>query len=173
MGKIGKKENNLKLHGKSKEFFSIEQEGNTNSGSEFYNGNVSYSLSLIPQNLTITTSLNTNYTEMPGAYNFMVGPMVSVSRLFFEKALRASSSIAWNRTYTNKELVNEIINFRINGSYAIKKKHRFNLSIIVLNKSTNSQITGSFTEFTATLGYSFSFATKDDKKELNKKPNKQ
>ena len=141
-----------------------EQEGNPNSGSEFYNGNVSYSLSLIPQNTTITTSLNANYTEMPGAYNFMAGPMVSVSRLFFEKALRTSSSIAWNRTYTNKELANEILNFRLSGSYAIKKKHRIKLSIIVLNKSSNSPATCSFTEFTATLGYSYSFATKDDKK---------
>ncbi|MEN8122355.1 MAG: hypothetical protein ABFS35_18565 [Bacteroidota bacterium] len=141
-----------------------EQEGNANSGSSFYNGNASYSLSLVPQNMTISTSLNANYTEMPGAYNFMAGPMVSVSRLFFEKALRSSTSIAWNRTYTNEEMVNEIVNFRINGSYAIKKKHRLNLSIIVLNKSTSSQNTGSFTEFTATLGYSYSFATKDSKK---------
>ncbi|RLD78703.1 MAG: hypothetical protein DRJ10_09915 [Bacteroidetes bacterium] len=145
-----------------------EQENNPNSGSAFYNGNASYSLSLIPQNMTITTSLNTNYTEMPGAYNFMAGPMVAVSRLFFQKALRSSSSIAWNRTYINEELVNEIINFRINGSYTIKKKHRFNLSIIVLNKSSSTQNAGSFTEFTATLGYSFSFATKDNKKETKK-----
>ena len=158
---------------KKKQFINInfsaqiaanEQEGNPNSGSEFYNGNASYSLSLIPQNITITTSLNSNYTKMPGTYNFMAGPMIAVSRLFFQKTLRSNSSIAWNRTYTNKEMVNKIINFRINGSYTIKKKHRFNLSIIVLNKSSNTQNTGSFTEFTATLGYSLSFATKDDKK---------
>ena len=141
-----------------------EQEGNANSGSEFYNGNISYSLSLVPQKMTITTSMTANYTEMPTAYNFMTGPMASVSRLFFEKTLRTNTSIAWNRTYINEELINEIINFRINGSYTIKEKHRLNLSIIVLNKSNKSQNVGSFTEFTATLGYSFSFATKDDKK---------
>ncbi len=141
-----------------------EQEGNANSGSEFYNGNISYSLSLVPQKMTITTSMTANYTEMPTAYNFMAGPMASVSRLFFEKTLRTNTSIAWNRTYINEELINEIINFRINGSYTIKEKHRLNLSIIVLNKSNKSQNVGSFTEFTATLGYSFSFATKDDKK---------
>ncbi len=142
-----------------------EQEGNPDSGSEFYNGNIAYSLSLVPQNMSFNVSAIANYTEMPGAYNFMAGPMVSVSRLFFEKTLRTTASIAWNRTYTNEVLINEVFNFRVNAAYTLKKKHRFSLSMITLNRSNKTQNANSFTEFTATLGYSFSFSTKDDKNE--------
>jgi len=146
-----------------------EQQGNPNSGSSFYNGNISYTISLVPKNMSITAALTGNYTEMPNAYTAMMGPMASVSKLFFEKTLRTTASIAWNQAYVNEELTSSIINFRINTSYNLKKKHSFNLSLVALNKSETAESRPNFTEFTATLGYSYSFATSDERKKVKKK----
>ena len=101
---------------------------------------------------------------MPNAYNAMLGPMISVNRMFLEKTLRASTSFAWNQTYMNSTLSNTIINFRINATYIYKKMHNFNLSFITLYKTTEKPTKTNLTEYTATLGYSYSFATKDEKK---------
>ena len=148
-----------------------EQQGNPNSGSSFYNGNVSYTLSLVPKNMSITVAATGNYTEMPNAYTAMLGPMASVSRLFFDKKLRTTASIAWNQAYVNEELTSSIVNFRINASYNIKKKHNFNLSVVALNKNETAENRPSFSEFTVTFGYSYSFATSDERKKKKKKKN--
>ncbi len=141
-----------------------EQQGNPNAGSAFYNASMSYTLSLVPRDMSITAAFTTNYTEMPNAYNAMLGPMASVNRLFFEKTLRTSASLAWNQAYQNSSLSNTIINFRINTTYTYKKMHNFNLSLVTLYKTNKVPISSKLTEFTVTLGYSFSFATKDDRK---------
>ena len=145
-----------------------EQQGNPNAGSSFYNGNISYTISLVPKNMSITAAVTSNYTEMPNAYTAMMGPMASVSKLFFEKTLRTTASLAWNQAYVNEELTNSIINFRINASYNLKKKHSFNLSMVTLNKSETTEARPNFTEFTVTLGYSYSFATSDERKKKKK-----
>ncbi|NJN28765.1 MAG: hypothetical protein HC819_23680 [Cyclobacteriaceae bacterium] len=141
-----------------------EQQGNPNSGSSFYNGNISYTISLVPKNMSITVAATGNYTEMPNAYSAMVGPMASISRVFFEKTLRTTASIAWNQAYINEELTSSIVNFRVNASYNLKKKHNLNLSLVALNKSETAEGRPDFTEYTVTLGYSYSFATKDERK---------
>ena len=152
----------------SSQIAANEQQGNPNAGSAFYNGNIAYTLNLVPREISITTAFNSSYTEMPNAYNAMLGPMISVNRMFLEKTLRASTSFAWNQTYMNSTLSNTIINFRINATYIYKKMHNFNLSFITLYKTTEKPTKTNLTEYTATLGYSYSFATKDDKKKKEK-----
>lgn len=153
----------------SSQIAANEQQGNPNSGSAFYNGNVSYTISLVPKNMSITAAVTGNYTEMPNAYTAMMGPMVSLSKLFLEKTIRTTASLAWNQTYVNEEVTNSIINFRINGSYTLKKVHSFNLSLITLNKTETTIERPDFTEFTVTLGYSYSFVTSDEKKKKTTK----
>jgi len=161
-GNIEKKQFlNLNL---SSQIAANEQQGNPNAGSSFYNGNMSYTLSLVPREMSITGAFNANYTEMPNAYNTILGPMASVSKLFFEKKLRTSASLAWNQAYMNSKLSNTIVNFRINAMYTYKKVHNFNLSLVTLYKTSKTPAKTSLTEFTATLGYSFSFTTNDEKK---------
>ncbi len=150
-----------------------EQQGNPNSGSSFYNGNISYTISLVPKNMSITVAATGNYTEMPNAYTAMVGPMASISRVFFEKTLRTTASIAWNQAYVNEELTSSIINFRLNASYNIKKKHNLNLSLVALNKTETTEGHPDFTEYTVTLGYSYSFATKDERKKKKNESKKE
>jgi hypothetical protein len=153
----------------SSQIAANEQQGNSNSGSKFYNANLSYTISLIPKNTSITAAMMSSYTEMPQTYTTMLGPMASISKLFFEKKLRTSTSIAWNRTYINSEISNTILNFRANAGYTLKKSHTFNLSLVLLDKSEKSEERKSFTEFTVTLGYSYSFTTSDEKKKIQEK----
>jgi hypothetical protein len=164
---IGKPDNNDKKQflnlNLSAQIAANEQQGNPNSGSSFYNGNLNYTLNIVPRDLSITAGLNGNYTEMPNVSNTMYGPMLSVNKLFFKKTLRTSVSLAYNQAKQNSKLANEIVNFRINTTYTLKKKHNFNLSIVNLYRKNKLPDNKSFIESTATLGYSYSFATKDDK----------
>lgn len=129
-----------------------------NSGTQFYNINAAYSLNIIPRNMTVSLSFNGNVNESPGFNSKTIGPTVSLSKGFLDKRLRASISSSYNNTFTNSKSVNSFINGRISGTYSIKKKHNLNLGVVVVNRQakTNSS-PNAFTEFTGTMGYSYSF----------------
>jgi hypothetical protein len=129
-----------------------------NSGSVFYNMNTAYSLSLTPKAFTISIAFNYSMNEALDLRSTTLGPSVSVSKSLLDKKLRISGSCSGNDTYSNGNLQNRIINVRGTGAYTIQQKHNFNLSMVALMRSTKSE-SGSkdFSEFTATLGYSYSF----------------
>lgn len=132
-----------------------------NSGSRFYNANVSYSLSLVPRNLTLSLALNANVNDSPALQTKTWGPTASVGKSFFERKLRTTLSSSYNNAYANGNRVSTIINGRINGSYTIQKKHNLNLSLVVVNRKSNTEVSAqTFTEFTGTLGYSYAFGMK-------------
>lgn len=129
-----------------------------NSGVRFYNINTAYSLNIVPQNMTVSISFNVALNNSPMVQSSTLGPVASVSRAFLDKKLRASLSLGHNQSYTDNKAVSTINNARINGTYTIQKKHNMNLSLVTVNR--NTKVEGgapSFTEFTGTLGYSYSF----------------
>lgn len=131
-----------------------------NSGMRFYNTNIAYARSMIPQNMTVSLSLNTTINE--GAITSRtIGPTAAVNRSFYDKKLRLTLSSAYNNTYMEGTRVNAILNVRLNGALNIHKKHNLNLRVAVVTRNSESQeTTKAFTEYTGTLGYSYSFATK-------------
>jgi hypothetical protein len=132
-----------------------------NTGSQFYNVNTSYSLNIVPKNLTATLAFNGNVNKSPALETKTFGPTASVSKGFFERKLRAMVSVSYNNSYVNSGRVNSIVNGRVSGGYTLQKKHNLNLSMVVLNRKTQTEITPrSFTEFTGTLGYSYAFGIK-------------
>ncbi len=129
-----------------------------NSGTAFYSMNVAYGLSVVPQNMMISCSVNATLNEAPGSSSRTVGPTGAVSKSFFDKKLRTTLSSAYNTTFANGQKINTIINGRINGSISLQKKHNLNLSMVVVNRKSNREgAAQAFTEFTGTLGYSYSF----------------
>jgi hypothetical protein len=129
-----------------------------NSGSRFYNGNVAYSLGLTPQNMTVSVSFNTTINETSGPTSRTLGPTAAISKSFFDKKLRTTFSTAYNNSYQGSDLINSILNARVNASIALKKKHNLNLSTVVVNRRSKSEVSAqAFTEFTGTLGYSYNF----------------
>jgi hypothetical protein len=129
-----------------------------NSGTRFYNFNTAYALSLVPTNTMISLSFNTTLNKSASADSKTLGPTLALSQSFFDKKLRTTLSSSYNSTYTNSERISTVVNGRVSSSISLQKKHNLNLNLVVVNRSNNKEGTAqAFTEFTATLGYSYSF----------------
>jgi hypothetical protein len=129
-----------------------------NSGLRFYNFNSAYSLSITPRNLTLSLALNLSMSDGAMSQSRTFGPTGSLSKQFFNKKLRTTLSISQNESYANGLNTGSILNGRLSGNVSIKKKHNLNLSTVLVNRSSRQEgAAKSFTEFTATLGYAYSF----------------
>jgi hypothetical protein len=139
---------------------AADKQGETtqNSGSTFYNLNAAYNLNLVPKNLTISGAFNYSLNESMDLRSSTLGPSVSVSKSLMDKKMRITGSCSANNSYTSGALTNTVMTFRASGGYTMKQKHNLNLNLVTLNR-TVKQENGSddFNEFTATLGYSYSF----------------
>jgi hypothetical protein len=121
------------------------------------NGNILYTHSIVPMNITLSGSVNTCYTQSSGIETLTTGPTLSITRSFLKKKLNSTLSSSVNRSYTGGKETNQVMSFRLNGSYLLKNRHNLNASFVVLNRtSKQSQVSG-FTEFTGILGYNISF----------------
>lgn len=128
-----------------------------NTGSRFYNLNATYNLAFLQTNLSFTAGFNANRSESGPIESTTLGPTVAVTKAFPEKKLRGTLSSSLNNSYDNDELINRILNVRLLGSYRVHKKQNLNLSLIMVNRKSNTQGAPTFTEFTGTLGYSYHF----------------
>jgi hypothetical protein len=153
-----KKRQNLSLNISIMKAADKQGDVEQNTGSVFYNTNAAYSLNLVPRNLTISGSFNYSQNKALSTQSSTLGPNVSVSKSLFDKKLRVTGSWSMNNTYMEGTMVNRVNSVRGNLSYSLKKKHNFNLSMVALNRIVNQETGASdFTEFTGTLGYSYSF----------------
>ncbi|MBC8054607.1 MAG: hypothetical protein H7Y13_16225 [Sphingobacteriaceae bacterium] len=139
-----------------------KQGGNTqNSGGAFYNFNASYSISLVPKNLSINYSLNASTSKGGPMRTTTLGPTIGANRTFFDKKVRSGLSTSWNGSFNEGKPGSSVLNLRINSSYVVKKKHNLNLSMVALSRGAQKTSTRansrSFREFTTTLGYNYNF----------------
>lgn len=127
------------------------------AGTKFYNGNCAYSLTFVPENLSLTSAINVNQSELESASTLMVGPTVTVTKGFAENKVKSSASTSWNKAYANGIGGTRVLNVRLGGTYVLKKKHNISLNLITLNRNAVSDTQPKFTEYTGTVGYSYSF----------------
>lgn len=142
---------------------AADQQGGVeqNSGSQFYLMNAAYSLSLVPQNISISGSFNYNENKTINTKSRTLGPTLSISQSYLEKLLRVTLSSSYNSSFSENSNTGNILNLRLNGSYKIKKKHNINLGLVMVNRQSNRETaTSDFTEFTATLGYNYNFSSR-------------
>jgi hypothetical protein len=129
-----------------------------NSGIRFYNANTAYSLNFVPQNTTITAALNITVNDGSGTRSQTLGPTLAVNHSFFEKKLKAATSFSKNDSYTNGTHLSSVTITRISGTTTLHKKHNLNLSLVLVKRDSKVENGAkSFSEFTATLGYAYSF----------------
>jgi hypothetical protein len=160
VGRSKERKQNINLNVSIQDAADKQADVTQNSGSRFYNVNVSYALNIMPKKLTLSVALNGNVNDSPLIQTKTFGPTASVSKSFFDRRLRATLSSSYNNAYTNSQKVSTILNGRINGSYAIQKKHNLNVSLVAVNRESNADTsTKSFAEFTGTLGYGYAFGT--------------
>jgi hypothetical protein len=127
----------------------------TDRQSRFYNGNLAYSYRITAADVGFTASLNANRNVDPELRSTALGPAVSVNKSFYEKKLRATWSSSYNRYLSAGAATGDVVNTRVNANYNLKKNN-FTISLIALRRGKQAA-TDSFTEFTGTLGYSYSF----------------
>ena len=127
----------------------------TDRQSRFYNGNVAYSYRIAASDVGFTASLNANRNVDPELSSTALGPAVSVNKSFYEKKLRATWSSSYNRYLSAGTAAGSVVNTRLNTNYNLKKNN-FTLSLMMLRRGAQANA-NSFTEFTGTLGYSYSF----------------
>ena len=129
-----------------------------NSGMQFYNMNTAYSINMVPQNMTVSVSFNGTLNKSPQVESQTYGPTVAVTQSFLDKKLRTTGALSVNQSRSNGNLLTTIMNARLNGSFAVKKKHNINLSLVGVDRKNHVEGGApSFTEFTGTLGYGYSF----------------
>ncbi|MEX1238495.1 MAG: hypothetical protein WEB30_02225 [Cyclobacteriaceae bacterium] len=152
------KKQNVNVNLSWQEAADVQGQVEDHTGTAFYNLNAGYSINLIPQNMSAALTLSATVNDGPHVHTRIVGPNASISKSFFNRKLRTTLSSSWNNTYTNGEKINTVINARMNGALAIRNKHNINLSAVMVNRAIEKETHGSgFTEFTATVGYSYSF----------------
>ncbi len=137
-----------------------DEQGGTEqpTGSQFYSANTTYAWSNVPQALTFSAALNVFKTQSGFVDNTTIGPTLAVSKGFFDRKLRSNLSVSLNNAYNAGNLQSRVINARIGGAYAIKKKHRLNLNVVAASKYLPDAANNPrYTEYTGTLGYNYNF----------------
>lgn len=132
----------------------IEQNGATT----FYNTNIGYSLSIVPQNMLMSLSLNASINKGSGTGSQTVGPVLSLSRSFFDKKFRLMLSTSHNNTSNQSASVTTIMNVKTSGALIFKKKHVVTMSAAIIERKMSYAATQkSSTELTANVAYAYSF----------------
>ena len=127
------------------------------TSSDFYTFNGGYRHALTSLGLSMSLMMNLQYNITETYNTSVIGPSFMLSKLFFERKLRSSFSMAYNRVNTPETATGQTINFRLMGNYRLLEKHSFNLSLIAVNRRGGQSEVMSSSEFTATLGYNYRF----------------
>jgi hypothetical protein len=137
--------------------------------SGFYNLNASHILSLQPISLNISTSMAMNRIEAGENTSTTWGPVVTISKLFFERTMRTSLSGAYNNSLTNGIKTGDIYNIRFGAGYTLRKQHQFNLNVLYQLRQRLTELSGTESlqthSVTFAYVYNFSFFNKNGQSE--------
>lgn len=124
----------------------------------FHNVNTAYTLSFPKSQFSLTTAMNATLNSIGRQKTTTFGPTLSVNKGFFDQKMRAGLSFSYNATNTTAGQTS-VTNIRARVAYSLLKRHHINLSLIQLfRESARKNKSPSLREFTATLGYNYSFA---------------
>jgi hypothetical protein len=77
--------------------------------------------------------------------------------MMLDKKLRNTLSFSYNRTYTNGDAMNRILNVRAGSGYRIGKKHNLSLNLTYMNRKRIEGEHHAINEFIGALIYTMSF----------------
>ncbi len=121
-----------------------------------YTNNLSYCMSVVPANLSLSVGGNFYYSVFSDIKTITAGPLVMVGKGFMEKKLRSSLSTGFNQVITNQIATSKVMNTRLSADYSLLKNHRLSLNINLLNSFSTGQ-KEAFSECTATARYAYTF----------------
>lgn len=156
------KKQNVSLHVTWQDAADKQGGANQNSGTRFYNINTAYSMMFVPRNMSVSISFNGTLNQGTFIHTSMLGPGTAISKSSFNRKFRTTLSSSFNKTYSQGENINAVINCRLSGILSVRRKHNINLSTVMVNRKNKTESAGrSFTEFTGMIGYTYTF--KSDK----------
>ncbi len=130
------------------------QGNDSTSQSNFYNASTTYVLSITPIGFSCNASLNFNHNDYEEGTTRTWGPVLGVSKVFFEKTLRTSLTSSYSNTKSTTGSTSEIYNVRLGIAYSLKKKHVFNTNALFQKRYTTNQ---SYNTINFTFGYVYNF----------------
>jgi hypothetical protein len=90
--------------------------------SDFYSGNISYSLSITQKAINIASGFSYNKNTTAGIESVFMGPTFSLNNQLLKKLLKSSVAIAYNKSMANGLVNNDVLNMRWSLNYAPKKE---------------------------------------------------
>ena len=124
-----------------------------------YNQFIKSFRSVIPIDLSATTAINYNLNTFEGLNNAGIGPMLTISKQCFKRAVQLGSSFSMLQYKNGKDIINETMSGRISCAYTFKKKHRFLLQATHIAKNDKIRDV-KFHENRISIEYSFYFQSK-------------
>lgn len=123
--------------------------------SRFLNSALGYNLTLVPQSINISASMNGSYSYAATLESYTVGPMLNVTASLFKKTMTAGFATAYNVNLDSEAIRAKILTVRANATYRLLKKHNFNFNIVWQNRSLKDKpVTDALT---TGVSYSYSF----------------
>jgi len=135
------------------------QKANDNKGnsSVFYNTNVGYQHSLIPQALNVSASLTYSTSFLKQLHNQSIGPNVSVGKQLFHKMLRSTIAFTYLKTFVNETSSGTTSMVRFSNTFKKGKHHSISLDLTYMNRFIGQGTAPSFNEFRGNLIYGYLF----------------
>jgi hypothetical protein len=124
-------------------------------GSRFYNSNMTYTLMLIPRQISINTAFNMSYNTIGRNDYLTLGPTIAVNAKLLQKKMNAGGSLSYNASTASGASQGKVLNLRANAGYRFVKKHNLNLSAIRQTRWVPAR--GTLNDQTVTLGYNYNF----------------
>ena len=146
--------------------FSYQQSVNRQNGnnilgnSSFYQGAVTYALTLVPRNFTISSNLIGFYSKVDASNDIvMFGPSFGISKSFCDKKITTNTSAAYNLSYKNSVFFGDVFSVRISGGYSHQKTHKIGFSFCFIHKTDKAEIQKKrLVEFCGNINYSYSLS---------------
>ncbi|HUW06158.1 MAG TPA: hypothetical protein VMW01_07840 [Williamwhitmania sp.] len=137
---------------------SVQEGSAPNVHSDFYNIIAAYSQFVKQQELNLTASLCSNINRVSGSPDAMtIGPVISVTKSLLQKKLKLTFSSAFNVSTTAWSQTSRNLNFRLGGTYTIKKKHNIAMNITTYQQNTKAGAIKERSDLSATVGYNYNF----------------
>lgn len=126
----------------------------------FHNANAIYTIGFPKKDITASSSVNYNYSDVGRDDSNAYGGALDISKSFFEKKLNTTFGIIYN-TNNNKDIQTNVTNLRLNASTVVAKKHNFSFNAVQLFRNTTNQ--EALSEITLTFSYAYTFDLKNFK----------
>jgi hypothetical protein len=126
------------------------------TGSIFYTFSGGYIHSLLPTGLSMSAMLNLQRNDDLVTSTTVIGPAITVSKMFFNKSLRSSVALAYNNVITGST-TGSTVNSRLLLNYRLGGTHNFQASLISIQRQRGGENATRTSELTGTIGYNYSF----------------